>query len=281
MPRTVSFAFPPFTRTVKLLIGINVAVYFLMLLMGIARQDQGIAAIYVTFGLIPNAVVHHWAWWQIVTYSFLHANFLHILFNMLTLWMFGATLDNYWGRRQFLEFYFLSVIGAAVTTIIIAYAGHGILGLNPNTPTVGASGGIFGLLIAFAWHFGEQEIFLFPFPFTMKAKYMVGILILIALAGAMSNAGGTAYVAHLGGALFGFLYLKFLPRRGLVFGLSESYFSVRNSYHRWKRRRAQRRFQVYMRKHQYDPKQYFDEYGNFRPPDDSEKKDGGKGGWVN
>jgi membrane associated rhomboid family serine protease len=278
MPRTMSFAFPPFTRTVKMLIGINVAVYFLTLLMDVAKQREGVLAFYATFSLIPSEVVH-WHLWQVVTYSFLHANFFHILFNMLTLWMFGAALDSHWGKRQFLEFYFFCVVGAAIATIVVAYGLNGILGLTPMTATVGASGGIYGLLLAFGFLFGEQEIFMFPLPFTMKAKYMVAILILIALAGALGDVGGTANIAHLGGALFGFLYLKFLPRRGLAFGFSESYFGIRNSYHRWKRRRAARKFQVYMRKHQHDPKEYFDEYGNFRPPDDGDKKD--RGGWVN
>ena len=106
MPSTMSFGFPPFTRTVKMLIGINVAVYFLALLMHVARQDQGVLALYATFALTPDKVIHHWAVWQIVTYAFLHATVLHILFNMLTLWMFGATLEIHWGRRQVLEFYF-------------------------------------------------------------------------------------------------------------------------------------------------------------------------------
>jgi membrane associated rhomboid family serine protease len=279
--RAVSFAFPPFTRAVKLLIGINVAVYFLTLLMWVAHQYDGLAAFHATFELTPALVVHHWYVWQVITYSFLHANLLHILFNMLALWMFGASLESQWGKRQFLEFYFFCVLGAALTTIVIAYAASGVLGVTPGTPTLGASGGVYGILLAFGWYFGEQEVFLFPLPFSMKAKYLVGILILIALASAMSDAGGTANVAHLGGVLFGFLYLKFLPRKGLTFAFTESYFGVRNSYHRWKRRRAQKRFQVYMRKHQHDPKEYFDEYGNFRPPDDRDKKDGGKGGWVN
>ena len=277
--RAVSFAFPPFTRAVKLLIGINVAVYFLLLVMGVAGQGEGVKAIYRTFALVPDQVVHHWAWWQVVTYSFLHAGFFHIFFNMLSLWMFGAALDSQWGKRQFLEFYFFCVIGAALTTIVLAYAANGLLGFQPHILTVGASGGIFGILLAFGWYFGEQEVFLFPLPFSMKAKYLVAILILVALAGAMSNPDGTAYIAHLGGALFGFLYLKFLPRKGLTFAFSEGYYSARNSYHRWKRRRAQKRFQVYMRKHQHDPKEYFDEYGNFKPPENGEKKD--KGGWVN
>ena len=278
MPRTVSFGFPPFTRTVKSLIAINAAVYLLMLLLYATRQFAGYRAIFDTFALIPEDVVHGHVW-QLVTYSFLHAGLFHVLFNMLALWMFGSTLEEYWGRRQFLEFYFVSVLGGAITTILIAFLGHGALGLYPDTSTVGASAGVYGLLLAFGWYFGDQEVFMFPLPFRIKAKYMVAILIFIALAGALGDAGQTANIAHLGGLFFAFAYLKFLPRRGLTFAFSESFYGVRNSYHRWKRRRAARKFQVYMRKHHNDPRQYFDEYGNFRPPDDSDKKD--KGGWVN
>jgi membrane associated rhomboid family serine protease len=280
MPRAASFAFPPFTRTVKTLIGVNVGVYFLMKLMGLAGQDAGLIYIFRTFALIPASVVHGQVW-QIITYSFLHAGLFHVLFNMLTLWMFGSTMEQHWGQRQFLEFYFLGVVGGALTTIVIAYAGNGFLGLAPNgPPTVGASAGVYGLLLAFGWYYGEQQVFMFPLPFSMKAKYMVGILILIALAGALGDAGGTANIAHLGGLLFAFLYLKFMPRRGFAFVFSEGFYGIRNSYHRWKRDQAKKKFQVYMRKHNNDPHQYFDQYGNFRPPEDDDKKDG-KGGWVN
>src|SRR5207245_3088689 len=123
------------------------------------------------------------------------------------------------------------------------------------------------------------EVFLFPLPFTMRLKYLVGVLGLVALVGALSAPSGTANIAHLGGLLFGYLYLKLVPRRGLVFAFSESYYGIHNSYHRWKHYQAQKKFQVYMSKHNQDPKQYFDEYGNFRPPDDQEKKD--RGPWVN
>jgi membrane associated rhomboid family serine protease len=282
MPRAASFAFPPFTRTVKTLIGINVGVYFLMKIMALSGQEEGLIYIFRTFALIPSFVVHGRIW-QVFTYSFLHAGLFHVLFNMLSLWMFGSTLEQHWGRRQFLEFYFLSVAGGALTTIAIAYAGHGLFGLLPDgPPTVGASAGVYGLLLAFGWFFGEQDVFMFPLPFSMKAKYMVGILIIIALAGALGDAGGTANIAHLGGLLFAFLYLKFLPPRGFAFVFSEGFYGMRNSYHRWKRDRAKKKFQVYMRKHTSDPRDYFDQYGNFRPPEDlDKKKDDSKGGWVN
>src|SRR5437660_5953318 len=284
MSRGVSLAFPPFTRTVKTLIGINVAIYFLTLLLAISHQDAGVSAIYGTLSLIPREVVHGHIW-QLVTYSFIHGGFFHIFFNMLTLWMFGSSLEQHWGRRQFTEFYFFCVLGAALVTVLLSYAGGQVLHLYPTTPTLGASGGIYGLLLAFGWLFGEQEIYMFPLPFRIKAKYMVAVLILIALAGALGDPSGSgiANIAHLGGLFFGYAYLKFLPRRGFAFAFSEGFYGMRNSYHRWQRRCAAGNIQVYMRKHNSDPKQYFDEYGNFRPPDDidKDKKDGGKGGWVN
>ncbi len=282
----MSMGFPPFTRAVKWLIIVNTAIYLLLLLLAAvspatARGIGGLAE------LMPLAVVHGWVW-QVVTYSFLHAGLFHILFNMLTLWMFGAQLEMDWGHRQFFEFYFYSVIGAALVTIGVSYLGttgpFEFLGTNPMTVTVGASGGIFGLMIAFAMLYGDQQFMLFPLPFLIKAKYLVAILIFIALAGAFQGMGpgarGTsvAYFAHLGGALFGYLYIKFLPRRGLMFATSERYFSIRNSYYRWKRWRAARKFEVYMRKHDRGP--MFDEYGNYRPPDEKDKG-GSRPPWVN
>jgi hypothetical protein len=170
------------------------------------------------------------------------------------------------------------VIGAAVTTIAFSYA-H-ILG-DPLTRTLGASGGIFAVLIAFGILFAENEIMMFPFPFLIKAKYFIGILVVVTLALAMGSGGGVAYVAHMGGLFFGWLYVRRGPKPALVnVGLSERYFGLRNSYYRWKRRRAARKFEVYMREH--DQEVHFDEHGNYVPPDDSRKGNGGgKSGWVN
>src|SRR5437588_7545353 len=100
MPKAVSLAFPPFTRTVKTLIGINVAMYFLILLLEISGQGAGVSAIYGTLSLVSRDVVHGHIW-QLITYSFVHRGFFHIFFNMLSLWMFGSSLEQYWGRRQF------------------------------------------------------------------------------------------------------------------------------------------------------------------------------------
>jgi membrane associated rhomboid family serine protease len=204
---------------------------------------------------------------------------------MLALWMFGAQFESDWGRKRFLEFYFFCVVGAALVTIAVSYSHLG--GVTPLTKTVGASGGIYGILMAFGMIYGDREIMLFPIPFTIRAKYFVGAIAFVALIGAIGAATpgrgeAVAYFAHLGGLLFGFLYVKFLPKRGLAFGASERYFSVRNSYYRWKRRRAARKFEVFMRKQNRPLSGTFDEHGNYIPPDDVDKKNGGsKSGWVN
>jgi membrane associated rhomboid family serine protease len=217
--------------------------------------------------------------WQLITYSFLHFQLLHLLFNALALWMFGSQLESDWGSKRFVEYYFFCTVAAALTTVAVSYI-H-VPGLSPVTTTIGASGGIYGLLVAFGVLYGESEIMMFPLPFLIKAKYFVWGIVFLTLVGAIQETGGVANFAHLGGLLFGYLYLKFLPRKGLMLSASERYFSVRNEYYRWKRRRAAKKFEVYMSKH--DRKVEFDEHGNYIPPDDDPRKgDGGsKSGWVN
>ena len=274
---TISLSLPPFTRWVKRLILIYAAIYLLMAITEVAAPlAHDWVSVYL--GLIPKLVMHGMVW-QLITYSFLHFQLLHLVFNALSLWMFGSQLESDWGSKRFLEFYFFCTIAAALTTVAMSYT-H-ILGLSPVTTTIGASGGIYGLLVAFGVLHGESEIMMFPLPFRIKAKYFVWGIVFLTLVGAIQESGGVANFAHLGGLLFGYLYLKFLPRKGLVFSASEKYFSARNDYYRWKRRRAAKKFEVYMRQHDRDV--HFDEHGNYVPPDDDQHKGNGgsKSGWVN
>lgn len=275
--RTFSLSFPPFTPWVKRIIIACVGIYFLQVIA--EAFSPAIESYLRDFGaLIPAYVLHGWLW-QLVTYSFLHASVMHVLINMLMLWMFGAQEETDWGSKKFAEFYFFCIIGAALTTIAVAYSP--IRGVSPTTATIGASGGVYGVLMAFGMLYGDQEIFMFPLPFMMKAKYMVAIMIgLVILATFQPSQGGVANFAHLGGLFFGYIYVKFVPKRGLTYGVGERYFSLRNSYYRWKRRRAARKFEVYMRQHNRTVS--FDEHGNYIPPDELDKKNGGsKSGWVN
>lgn len=284
---SIADLFPPFTRAVKMLVYVNCAIFLAMFIAASAGGSASAlaGAAVGMFGLRPDSVVHGFVW-QLFTYSFLHAGLhagpMHLLFNMLSLWMFGSRLEQDWGMQRFLEFYFFCVIGAAVTTVGVSYT-H-ILGMSPLASTIGASGGIYGLLVAFGVLYSKMRVYVMGI-FPIEARWFAIIWVALALFGALSQGGGVNNVAHLGGALFGYIYLKALPRRGLKLAGSEGYYGVRNRYQRWKRRRMAKKFEVFMRQH--DRKQYFDEYGNFRAPTEEERRrdeENGKGGgssWVN
>jgi len=276
----MTLSFPPFHGAVKTLVLINLAVFFAQLLLGLGAP--GLLKYLGLFQLVPYQVLHGYIY-QVVTYGFLHESIWHVGGNMFMLWMFGAQVEGGWGKKQFYEFYFFCLIGAALTTIGVSYTG--ILGVKPDIATLGASGAVLGTIVAFGMLYGDQELMMILPPVSIKAKYLAAVLVLIDLALALANArsreSDVAYTAHLGGALFGYLYIRFLPRQGVGFFASERYYGIRNSYFKWKRRRAARKFEVYMRKH--DKNEYFDQYGNYKAPDDKDKGNGetGHGGWVN
>jgi membrane associated rhomboid family serine protease len=175
----------------------------------------------------------------LATYLFLHGGLWHLLFNMLTLWMFGATLERDWGTRKFLKYYFLCGIGAGICDVTV----NALMG-NWNTSTIGASGAIYGVLLAFGILYPETTI-LFLFVFPIQAKYFVMIYGAMALLGSLNVNSGVSNVAHLGGMLFGLLYLKVsFPRLGLD--------GARQWYRNYQLQRAKKKFQVYMRKHGSD-----------------------------
>ena len=183
---------PPLPPVTQALLLANVAIFFLGELLG-----PGLLS---AFALWP---IGHGFWpWQVVTYSFLHGSFNHLFFNMLGLWMFGSELEHLWGQRRYLQFYFASVIAAALTQLAVgALVGAG--------PTIGASGGLFGLLLAFAMLFPNRTILLF-FVIPMKAKWLAllyGVLELYQGVYVMNS--GVAHFAHLGGMLGGFLTLRY------------------------------------------------------------------------
>jgi len=150
------------------------------------------------FAMVPSLVFSKLMIWQLVTYMFLHADIWHLAINMLILWFFGPAIEAVWGRRQFLIYYLFTGIGAALCSFIFSF----------NSPIIGASGAIFGILVAYAMMYPDNMILLFLF-FPMKMRYAVFVLAGINLLGAISASGsGIAYVAHLGGGLFGYLYLK-------------------------------------------------------------------------
>ncbi|HEX4234323.1 MAG TPA: rhomboid family intramembrane serine protease [Caldimonas sp.] len=183
---------PPLLPVTQALLLANVAIFFL---------GELLPGMLWPFALFP---IGHGFWpWQVVSYAFLHGNFNHLFFNMLGLWMFGSELEHVWGQKRFLQFYTASVIAAALTQLVV----NAVLGAT--APTIGASGGLFGLLLAFAMLFPNRTILLF-FVLPMKAKWLVALYGVLELyQGVYVMNSGVAHFAHLGGMLGGLLMLRY------------------------------------------------------------------------
>jgi len=183
--------------------GLTPVVKNLMIIMGIVFFLQMFISRWfdLYFGLVPILVWKKYFLWQLFTYIFLHGGFPHILFNLLALYMFGGELENYWGSKKFLFYFFFCGIGAGICTVIFSP--------YQFVPTIGASGAIYGLLLAFGWLFPNRPIliyFLLPIP----AKYFVIIFGLIEFFSSMGGSGGgVAHLTHLGGLLFGLFYMGY------------------------------------------------------------------------
>jgi membrane associated rhomboid family serine protease len=190
--------FPP---VIKYLLVSNVAIYFLaQFLAAFSIRGVGIDPIIARL-LFLFPLGNGFEPWQLVTYMFMHGGLQHLLFNMLALWMFGMQLENDWGSKKFLGYYFLCGIGAGISNLLIGPL------FGPAGPTVGASGAIYGILIAFGMMYPDQPIFIY-FLLPIRARYFVIIYIAIELyAGVTGTAAGIAHFAHLGGAAVGLVYM--------------------------------------------------------------------------
>ena len=174
-----------------------------------ALQQMNFEFMLINFALWPATQSQSpFAFWQLLTYGFLHGNLTHIAFNMFGLWMFGQDLERLWGPQRFLSYYLICVVGAGFIQLLVAALQGGIY------PTVGASGGLFGLLLAYGLTFPNRIVVpLFP-PIPMRAITFVVVFGLLELfLGVSGTAPGIANFAHLGGMLFGFLTLRYWSRR--------------------------------------------------------------------
>ncbi len=186
----------PITKTVKALITINAVVWVLQLL----THAAGINFLDLYFGLIPWRITHEFLIWQLVTYMFLHDGFFHIFINMFTLYMFGNDLERAWGQKRFLTYYFVTGAGAGLCSYLV--------GVNAITVTIGASGAIYGLLLAYGLLYPDRLVYLYFF-LPIKVKWLVLIMGVLAFISSITgSAPGIANIAHLGGILVGYVYLK-------------------------------------------------------------------------
>jgi membrane associated rhomboid family serine protease len=232
--------FPPAIKTICL---VCVGVFTLQELSGLLFHAEGASFWLGWFGLRPYAVTHGYIW-QLFTYIFLHANFLHIFFNLLYLAMFGADLERTWGSRRFYTYFFVCGVGAGLINVIVKTI------LDPHgagtalTPTIGASGAIYGVLLAVAVIMPHRQVWLFPLPVTVSMRIFVIVMGAIEFFGTIGASGdNVSHICHLGGMLVGYVYL----RRGSYL------YNFRNYFSDWQRRRLKKKFEVYVRDHDEKP----------------------------
>ncbi len=264
---------PPFAGVTRRLILINLAVFFIEPIVGyFAETATGRLLDHLV--LQPSLLLHGEIW-QLLTYSFLPMGILSTLFAMLTLWFTGSYLEAIFGERWLLEFYLTCTAGGALLASLLTFA-H-LPYLFPDLATYGAWPPILGLMVAFAVYAAEQNVRLF-FVLTMKAKYVVAILVLISLAILLKGGNKFGALTELCCAGAGYAYARWAPRRGLAWVFSERLYGLRNEYYRAKRRRAAKKFEVYMKKQ--NRVVHFDKDGRYVDPDEARKNPNDRS-WMN
>jgi membrane associated rhomboid family serine protease len=228
-PYTSSFSFGPggISTAMKALIGANVAMFLAQYFFPIVTE---------VLGLHPIDVLRSFWIWQPATYMFLHGGVFHIVFNMLALWMFGTELERMWGTRYFLKFYLVTGIGAGILTILFALLPFGFAQQLLGANVIGASGAIYGLLLAYALYFPDRPIYMY-FVFPVPAKVFVAIVGAIAFLSSLGDSGGVASATHLGGLAVAYVFLK----SGRVHPVLE----LKYRYNKWKLNRIRKKFDVY------------------------------------
>ena len=268
MPRlgSTSFAFPEFSGATRRLILWNLAAYFGLALAGMANRPllEWLAA-HLMFD--PQALLSG-SLWQPLTYSLVHPALGGTLFELLSLWFLAGFLESSRTSSWVTGLYAASVLGTAAAALAL-YSVGAALGHAPSAaPLYGCFGGIFGLLVAIGVLFGETRFLMF-FVISIKARHLAVVYGLLAVAMLFSQQGPYAF-AQLGGAAAGLLYVRMASSRGFGFAFSESWYGLRNRYYRWKRRRASRKFEVYMRSQGRTVR--FDGQGRPLDDDPSDKK---------
>jgi len=233
-----------FTPAIKALLIANTLVFLVQVLLNVFGGPEASGRFLAWFGLIPLAVTRGLRIWQPFTYLFLHGGFWHLFWNMLVLWMFGRDLERAWGQRRFYFYYLLTGVGAGALNLAAKWLYYPPGSPHLEIPTIGASGAIFGVLMAAALVFPDRQIWWFPFPLVLPMRVYVFIMGAIAFFGTLEAGGDNiSHITHLSGMLVGYLYL----RRGSYL------YRLRNRFLDWRRQRLRRKFEVYMREHREPP----------------------------
>jgi membrane associated rhomboid family serine protease len=275
MPSSTSIGFPRFWGSVRALILISTAIYITIVLL-LAFRPPLANAILDLCQLSPDRVVHHGWVWQLITHGFVEIDPWRFLTAMLGVFFLGSAVEARIGSRSFVELYLFSLFGAGLVGCLMAATG-----LVGSGGSIGAGAAVNAILMVFYLQNRDAPVMMLFVPIPIPVKYIVIFTGAVEGAYFLIYHFALFYLVLLLGLGMGYVWYRYLWRFSLAGIFQQQIFSVRNRYYRWNRERTKKKFQVYMRKHEQDPKQYFDEYGNFRPPDPGDKKDRGSGGWVN
>jgi membrane associated rhomboid family serine protease len=243
---STTLTFPGFHGATRRLVLLNAAAFFVFAIVGVASQDA-FKWLLAHMALTPEAFLFHGWLWQPLTYSLVQLGVLNTAIALLSLWFLAGFLEGFHDDSWVMGLYAASVLGTALAGIALAFAATatGIdLGRNVLMGSFGAS---FGLVVAIGVLYGDMEFTLFPIPIQIKARYLAVIYAVISVAMLFGSSRLNAF-AQLGGGLAAWLYVRMAPRRGVSFAVSERWYGLRNRYYRWKRHRASRKFEVYMKK---------------------------------
>jgi membrane associated rhomboid family serine protease len=276
MPRNVSFemGLPPFRGAVRQIILASTAIYVVILLLESFAKPTG-QALVALGSLDPAGILHGWIW-QFVTYAFMYVDPMDFVFSLVGIYFIGGAVEDRIGFGRFYGLFFGSLILSGIAGFLLSLT-HVIA----QGPAYGSGAAANAILMVFYLYNRGAPIMLFPIPIQIPVKWIVIGIAGIETAYLLLSHFALFYFVSLLGLGAGYVwYAVFLNRRASL-GISERLYGIRNEYYRWKRRRAARKFEVYMRQH--DKEVHFDEHGNYIPPDDDAKKGngGGKSGWVN
>ena len=192
-PGQLSYKPQLFTDAIKLLVSVNLTIFFLQTISGKEHL------LFDLFGLVPQAIWSDFMIWQPLTYLFFHGNIWHILINMFVLWMFGSELENAWGRKSFLKYYFMTGIGAGIVTCLF--------NLQSNIPVVGASGAVYGILLAYGLSFPNRTVYLYGL-IPIKSIWFVIAIGILAFFSSFQQMTQISHLTHISGMAIGYIFLK-------------------------------------------------------------------------
>jgi membrane associated rhomboid family serine protease len=273
MPRrsTTEFGFPPFQGAVRQIILASTGIYVVILLL--EAFASGYANLIFVTGSLSSALVKHGWLWQLVTYPFISQDPWAFVVSLSGIYFLGPSIEARIGYRRFLNFFFGVIVLSALIGVVVSFSG--VVGQGSAFSMIAPAN---AMLMVFYLFNPDAPIMAF-FVLQIPVKWLVVLFVALETAYLLLSHFNLFYCVALAGFGAGYIwYSLFLTRRTSV-GISEKYFSLRNSYYRWKRRRAARKFEVYMRDHNRTVT--FDEHGNYIPPDDDKKNGGSKSGWVN